>query len=185
MRLISEIIVIRYGHRDVRDYRVTSHCALVARALGAKEIIICGDKDESMKKSVDDVTKRWGGPFKVNFEEEWKKVFKKLRKKNYKIIHLTMYGKNIVEIEKKLKKEEKMAILIGSQKVEREVYEKVDYNIAITHEPHSEIAALAIFLDRYQNGKELTKKFKNGKICIEGQEKGKKVVNLKREGGRR
>ena len=58
---------------------------------------------------------------------------------------------------KKIKKEQKIAVLIGSQKVEREVYEKVDYNIAITHQPHSEIAALAIFLDRYQEGKELEK----------------------------
>jgi len=185
VRLISEIIVIRYGHRDVRDYRVTSHCALVARALGAKEIIVCGDKDESMKKSVDDVTKRWGGPFKVRFEEDWRVVFKKLRKKRFKIAHLTMYGQSITEVEKKLKKEQKIAVLIGSQKVEREVYEKADYNIAITHEPHSEIAALAIFLDHCQNGTELNKKFKNGKIRIEGQKNGKKVVNLKREGGRR
>jgi tRNA (cytidine56-2'-O)-methyltransferase len=185
VRIIREIIVIRYGHRTVRDYRVTSHCALVARALGAKEIIICGDKDESMKKSVDDVTKRWGGPFKVSFEEDWKNVFKKLKKKKIKLAHLTMYGENITGIEKKLKKEQKIAVLIGSQKVEREVYEKVDYNIAITHQPHSEIAALAIFLDRYQEGKELEKKFKNKKICIKGQKNGKKVVNLKRVGSKR
>ena len=85
---------------------------------------------------------------------------------------------------KKLK-EQKIAVLIGSQKVEREVYEKVDYNIAITHQPHSEIAALAIFLDRYQEGKELEKKFKNKKICIKGQKNGKKVVNLKRVGSKR
>ncbi len=91
MRRISEIIVIRYGHRDVRDYRVTSHCALVSRALGAKEIIVCGDKDESMKKSVDDVTKRWGGPFKVSFEEDWRDVFKKLRKKRFMFIVLMDY----------------------------------------------------------------------------------------------
>ncbi len=138
-----------------------------------------------MKKSVDDVTKRWGGPFKVEFEEDWKVTFKKLRKKGYKIVQLTMYGENLNQLEGKIKKIKKIAILIGSQKVEREVYDKVDYNIGIGGQPHSEIAALAIFLDRIQQGKELDKKFKNAKICIEGQERGKKVVNLKREGGRR
>ena len=28
----KDFVVVRYGHRDVRDYRVTSHCALVSRA---------------------------------------------------------------------------------------------------------------------------------------------------------
>lgn len=185
MRKISEIVVIRYGHREVRDFRVTSHCALVARAFGAKEIIICGEDDPSMKKSVDDVTKRWGGPFKVSFEEDWKVIFKKLKQKKYKIAHLTMYGSSISQLDKKIRKDKKIAVLIGSQKVEREVYNKVDYNIAITNQPHSEIAALAVFLDHQQKGTELDKKFKNAKIEIEGQERGKKVVNLKREGSRR
>ena len=60
-----------------------------------------------MKKSVDDVTKRWGGTFKVSFEEDWKNVFKKLKKKKIKLAHRTMYGENITVIEKKLKKEQK------------------------------------------------------------------------------
>jgi predicted SpoU family rRNA methylase len=34
-----EIVVFRYGHRLERDKRTTTHCALVARVLGAKEII--------------------------------------------------------------------------------------------------------------------------------------------------
>jgi tRNA (cytidine56-2'-O)-methyltransferase len=169
----------------VRDYRVTSHCALVARALGAKEIIICGEKDESSKKSVDDVTSRWGGPFKVSFAEDWKTAYRMLKKKGYKIVHLTMYGEGVETKEKEIRKHKKIAIIIGSQKVERDVYEKADYNIGVTGQPHSEIAALAIFLDRVQEGKELNKKFKKAKIRIEGQERGKKVISLKTVGGRK
>jgi tRNA (cytidine56-2'-O)-methyltransferase len=174
-----EIAILRYGHRDVRDYRVTSHCSLVARALGAKEIIVCGDEDKSMKKSVDDVTKRWGGPFKVSFEKSWLNTIKKFRKKGYKIAHLTMYGEQIQDIEKKLQKEKKILIIIGSQKVEREVYENSDFNVSVTKQPHSEIAALAIMLDRIQKGQELEKKFSKAKLEIIPQAKGKKVISLK------
>lgn len=184
-KLIRELIILRYGHRDVRDYRVTSHCSLVARAFGAKEIIVCGDTDPSMKKSVDDITTRWGGPFKVSFEKDWKKTFAKLKKKGFVFVHLTMYGEILTQKEKEITKKQKICVIIGSQKVEREVYEKTDYNIAVTGQPHSEIAALAVFLDRIQEGKEMEKKFKKAKIRILPQERGKKVINLNSLGGRK
>ena len=41
----AKIRVLRFGHRKKRDIRVTSHCALVARAFGAEGIIIDGDND--------------------------------------------------------------------------------------------------------------------------------------------
>ena len=66
-------------------------------------------------------------------------------------------------------------IIVGSEKVPREVYDKADFNIAIGHQPHSEVAALAIFLDRYFEGTELNKKF-DGKLKIQGSSRGKKVV---------
>lgn len=176
--MVKEIIVLRYGHREVRDYRVTSHCALVARAFGAKEIIVCGGKDISMKTSVDDITKRWGGPFTVKFIEEWKDAYKELKKRKFIFVHLTMYGSVLTEKEKEIGKHDKVCVIIGSQKVEREVYDKVNYNISVTSQPHSEIAALAVFLDRIQEGKELTKIFKKGKIQIAPQERGKKVISL-------
>jgi tRNA (cytidine56-2'-O)-methyltransferase len=175
----QEFVVIRYGHREVRDYRVTSHCALVARAFGAKKMVVCESRDETAEKTLEGVTKYWGGDFKVEYEESWAKAAKNLKKKGYKIVHLTMYGLPVQETEEKLGKEKKIAVLIGSQKVERGVYELADYNISITSQPHSEIAALAIFLDRVQKGKELEKEFKKAEHQIVPQEKGKKVLNLK------
>ncbi len=176
---MQEIIIFRYGHRAVRDYRVSSHCSLVARALGAKKIIICGDKDLSMKESVDDINKRWGGKFEVDFVEDWKKEIKKIKKQGYCLIHLTMYGESIVKKEKEIKKQGKICIIIGSQKVEKEVYYLSDYNISITNQPHSEIAALAITIDRLLGGKELTKNFSNAKKQIIPQKQGKQVIDLK------
>jgi len=175
----QDIIVVRYGHRDIRDYRVTSHCALVSRALGASKIIICGAIEESVTNTIKGVNETWGGKFKVEFSDSWEKTTKELKKKGYKIAHLTMYGLPIQEVEDELTKIKKIAVIIGSQKVERGVYETADYNLGVTNQPHSEIAALAIFLDRIQKGKELEKSFAGGRCQIVPQEKGKKVVDLK------
>jgi tRNA (cytidine56-2'-O)-methyltransferase len=175
----QEITIIRYGHRDVRDYRVTGHCGLVARALGAKKMIICGEKDESIANTIKGVNETWGGKFGIEFTESWRNAATKLKKEGNVIVHLTMYGLPVQEVEEKLQKKKKIAIIIGSQKVERGVYELADYNVSVTTQPHSEIAALAVFLDRIQQGKELEARFKGGKREIIPQEKGKKVLNLK------
>jgi len=170
-----EIVVLRYGHRLVRDYRVTSHCCLVARAFGAKKVIIAGDEDKGIGKSVEDIVKRWGGGFKVEFTDSWRKSLEQHKKKGFYSVHLTMYGLSLQKEIGKLRKKGKILLVIGSQKVEKEVYEKSDANIAITGQPHSEIAALAVALDWLQDGKELAKKFSRAKIRIVPQKRGKKV----------
>jgi len=175
----KDIIVFRYGHRTVRDYRVTSHCSLVARAFGANKIIVCGDDDASMKKSVDDITERWGGPFEVTFVDNWEIELPKLQKEGYKLVHLTMYGEQIHKKDKEIAKFDKICIIIGSQKVEREVYHLSDFNISVTNQPHSEIAALAVTLDRIQDGKEFDKKFEKSKTEIIPSKNGKEVIALK------
>lgn len=162
----KKAVVLRYGHRPYRDERVTSHCCLVARALGAKKIIIQGKEEASLKKTVKDIVKRWGGHFKIEFSKSWQKTVKEYKKKGWLVVHLTMYGKPLGNTIKKIRKEKKALVIIGSQKVERDVYKESDYNIAIGKQPHSEIAALAIFLDRFFEGKELNKKFSGGKIVL-------------------
>ena len=171
-----EIVVLRYGHRLVRDYRVTSHCCLVARAFGAKKIIIAGDEDKSIIESVEDVSKRWGGSFKVEFTGSWRKTLTEFRKRGFFLVHLTMYGLQLQKEEKKLRHKKKILIVIGSQKVEKEVYEQSDANISVTGQPHSEIAALAVALDRIQKGQELALRFQKAQIKVVPQEKGKKVA---------
>ena len=42
----SEIEVLRLGHRVGRDPRITTHLALVSRAMGVKKFTLAGDKDE-------------------------------------------------------------------------------------------------------------------------------------------
>jgi len=170
------VCVLRLGHRRVRDQRITSHCALVARAFGAKDLTYSGEKDENLEKSIKKVVEKWGGAFEIKYEKNWKKIIKDWKGR---IVHLTMYGLPFQGSMKEIRKCKKdLLIIVGSEKVPTEVYQLSDWNIAITNQPHSEVAALAVFLDRLFVGKELKKEFKNAKIKIIPQEKGKKTVSL-------
>ncbi|AAL80585.1 tRNA (cytidine(56)-2'-O)-methyltransferase [Pyrococcus furiosus DSM 3638] len=173
------IVVLRLGHRPERDKRVTTHVALTARAFGADGIIIAGEEDEKVKESVEDVVKRWGGSFFIRFEKNWRKEIKEFRGIK---VHLTMYGLHvddiIEDIKAKFREGNDIMVIVGAEKVPREVYELADYNVAIGNQPHSEVAALAVFLDRLLEGKGLKKEFKNAKLRIIPQERGKKVVEV-------
>jgi tRNA (cytidine56-2'-O)-methyltransferase len=169
-----KVWVLRLGHRRVRDQRITSHCALVARAFGAIGVTYSGDKDENLEKSIRKAVERWGGPFEINYEKNWKKIIKLWKGK---IVHLTMYGhpiQTVIDEVKKIKKD--LLVIVGSQHVPGEVYHLSAWNLAVSNQPHSEVAALAIFLDKFFEGKELERNFKNKKIKIIPQERGKKLT---------
>ncbi|MFH1306756.1 MAG: tRNA (cytidine(56)-2'-O)-methyltransferase [Candidatus Micrarchaeota archaeon] len=160
-----DIWVLRYGHRKVRDNRASAHVALVARAFGAKGIIFSGEKDEELVGRIKKVVREWGGEFEVGYEEDWKKIMTRFRQEGACFVHLIMYGVPIEQEIRKIRgKGKKCLVLVGSQKVRPEVYKMADFNISITNQPHSEIAALAIFLDRCYEGKEL-KKAGVGRVC--------------------
>jgi len=65
-------------------------------------------------------------------------------------------------------------IIVGAEKVPPYFYEVADFNVSVTNQPHSEVAALALFLDRYTKGAWQKKKF-DGNIEIIPSNKGKKV----------
>jgi tRNA (cytidine56-2'-O)-methyltransferase len=173
--MVKDVRVLRYGHRIKRDARVTTHCCLVARALGAKEVILAGEKDEKLKKELQAIARKWGGKFKVSLSSSWKKSLKAFQEKGFKVVHLTMYGEPVQKRVKKLRSEKKLLLLVGSQKVPGETYKLSDYNVAVTNQPHSEIAALAVLLHELFQGKELEKKFPGAKMKIVPMEKGKSV----------
>ncbi|MFN3527867.1 MAG: tRNA (cytidine(56)-2'-O)-methyltransferase [Candidatus Altarchaeaceae archaeon] len=173
------ICVLRLGHRYERDKRISTHLCLTSRAFNADKIVF-DVKDERVKKSIDKVVELWGGDFKVEFCEDYKKFIKEF---NGIKVHLTMYGINIDDCIEKIKNSynnldpnsRNLLIIVGGKKVPSDVYFLSDYNVAIGNQPHSEISALAIFLDRFFDKKELKKEF-NGKIKILPQERGKKVI---------
>lgn len=175
-----KISVIRLGHRKERDKRVTSHCFLVARALGAQRGVLCGEEDANVLESIRDVTKQWGGKFNITYSPSWKKTLFAAKRQGYCSVHATMYGEPIEQKATELSKKKKIAIIIGAEKVPAEVYRMCDYNVSVTNQPHSEIAALTLILDRIQTGRALGKKFAHARIVITPQAYGKKVTKNKK-----
>ena len=167
------IAVLRMGHRPQRDKRITTHVCLVARAFGADGVFLWR-KDEKIKENMDKLRKTWGGDFFVEFKSykkvlsEWKGI----------IIHLTMYGEKIDKIDeiREKCKDKDILIVVGAEKVPPEVYEKADYNISIGSQPHSEVAALAVFLDRFFKGRYLYREFEDAKMKIIPSPMGKSVI---------
>lgn len=173
-----EIEIVRIGQRIVRDDRVTTHVALVSRAFGAS-IIFMNEVNPEIKDTLEKVNDTWGGNFSIKFEENLRKIVKEKKAEGCKIVHLTMYGENINDAEHKLQKEEKLVIVVGAEKVPREIYELADYNVAVGNQPHSEISALAIVLDRIQAGEQFKKEFADAKRRIIPTKQGKDVIVTK------
>jgi tRNA (cytidine56-2'-O)-methyltransferase len=174
------VVVLRWGHRPIRDSRLTSHVALTARALGAAGFLLSDLFDEKIKKTVEKVGNNWGGEFTFEMGPSWKSIVKNWRAKGGIVVHLTAYGENIQtsDVLNRIKHSGKDAlIIVGSQKVPSEFFsdEVSDFNVAVGNQPHSECAALALFLDRFFEGKELDKIFQNAKTTIIPQERGKKT----------
>ena len=176
-----KVFVLRWGHRPKRDLRLTTHVALTARALGASGFILSDIEDEKIKATVEKVVKNWGGPFHFEMGTSWKKVVKEWKAKGGIVVHLTAYGENIEtsDVLQRIKALNRdVLVIVGSQKVPGEFFSETvsDFNVAVGNQPHSECASLAVFLDRFFGGKELTKTFENAKLEIVPQKRGKKVI---------
>jgi len=169
------IEVVRIGQRVVRDDRVTTHVALVARAFGANTILMT-EVNPEIKDTLKKINNTWGGDFSIEFIDNWKSVIKKKKENGFKIVHLTMYGEKINDIQSDLRKEENLVIVVGAEKVPREIFEFADYNVGVGSQPHSEISALAILLDRIQMGSQFNRVFSGAKRKIIPAKKGKTVV---------
>ncbi|MHC1631474.1 MAG: tRNA (cytidine(56)-2'-O)-methyltransferase [Methanotrichaceae archaeon] len=168
-----QIVVLRLGHRPERDKRITTHVGLVARAFGADEMLLAG-QDEKVVQSLRDVVDRWGGDFQIKSEVIWKKEVRRWKESKGTVVHLTMYGSSLSDVIEDIRQDENIMVVVGAEKVPAEMYQLADWNVGIGDQPHSEVAALAIFLDRLQEGQELDKKFE-GKIQISPSERSKNV----------
>ncbi len=174
--------MLRYGHRPGRDKRITTHVALVARAFGANGFILTDVVDKKIMETVRKVEGRWGGKLHVEMGVDHRKYMEKWKRENGIIVHLTMYGLHIDNVIDKIRNTNKdLLIVVGAEKVPRYFYDIADYNVAIGHQPHSEVAALAVFLDRLFEGRELHLSFPNAKVIIEPCAHGKKVINVGEE----
>lgn len=177
---MRQIVVLRLGHRLGRDQRMTTHVGLTARAFGANGMLIT-TKDWAIEKNMDDITRRWGGKFFVKSGIKWRGEIREWKRRGGKVCHLTMYGINLPDVIDDVRAAGDLLIVVGAEKVPAEIYDLVDWNIAIGSQPHSEVAALAIFLDRLQRGEELSRIFKGGKLQIVPRERNKEVRRVSHE----
>jgi tRNA (cytidine56-2'-O)-methyltransferase len=174
-----KVLVLRLGHRPERDKRITTHVFLVARAFGAHGAFYSGRRDEKVEISVKKVVESWGGPFSVEYIDNWIDKIKEWRKIGGEVIHLTMYGLPINEVIQRIRESKRdKLIIVGGEKVPNIVYELADWNVSITSQPHSEVGALSVFLHLLYMGSELKKEFKDARIKIIPQAKGKKVIKI-------
>jgi tRNA (cytidine56-2'-O)-methyltransferase len=173
------IKILKLEHRPLRDKRITTHCALVSRAFRANEFYYSGIEDNVFEKNIRSICQQWGGFFKTKYLEEPEEFVE-----NFKgiIIHLTMYGEQIVEKIEAIKKDylkKDLLVIVGGPKVNKFYYQKANYNISVTNQPHSEVAAIAILLNFLNPEALYLENFKNNKIKLTPDKEGKKVTSLK------
>lgn len=126
-----------------RDPRLTTHLALAARALGAERMYL-HPPDPDLAERIARVDASWGGSFGVIGVDQWKPL---VRSWPGAVVHLTMYGLPLERVEPILRTFDDLLLVVGGAKVPSELYRMAQFNVGVGHEPHSEVAALAVTLD--------------------------------------
>jgi tRNA (cytidine56-2'-O)-methyltransferase len=164
---MGKLIVLRIGHRFFRDSRVTTHVCLTARALGADGIIIADKHDKTVESTIREVAKRFGGDFSIESGKPWRRTILDWRDMGGKIVHLTAYGLKLPDVIQEINTANRdILIVVGSEKMPGEVFKLADWNVSITSQPMSEVAALAVFLDWHLENHAFEKVFPRGEIRI-------------------
>jgi len=174
---MKDVRVLRLGHRPERDQRVTTHVGLTARALGARGMYLAG-RDAGIVAGIRDVVSRWGGDFFVEDGVPWKKCIREWKASGGVVVHLTMYGEPVQERVADIRENDRILVVVGAEKVPGEIYLLADYNIAVTNQPHSEVAGLAVFLDRLFEGRELAWEFAGARIRVVPSPRGKRCEEI-------
>ncbi|WP_254767337.1 tRNA (cytidine(56)-2'-O)-methyltransferase [Salinilacihabitans rarus] len=174
-----EVAVLRLGHRPGRDERMTTHVGLTARALGADRVLFPENAAGALE-TVADITDRFGGPFEAELTDSPRGV---VRNWEGLVVHLTMYGERVQDVEAELRAaradaDEPLLVVVGAEKVPFDVYEAADWNVGVTNQPHSEVAGLAVFLDRLFEGRELDREWEDADRRVVPRETGKRVVDV-------
>ena len=177
--LAEKIVVLRLGHRIPRDLRVTTHVCLTARAFGADRVILADVIDTTLERTVRDVSKRFGGSFQIQMGEPWRQVMKEWKAQGGDVVHLTAYGMPLLQAihDIRISRNPKL-VVVGASKVPGEVFELATWNVAVTNQPISEVSALAVFLDRYFEGRQFSTEFGDAELKIVPSARGKQVVDL-------
>ncbi len=174
----ADVTVLRLGHRPGRDERMTTHVGLTARALGADRVVLAGSARDR-RDAIEEITDRFGGPFTVGettstqqFVTDWEGS----------VCHLTMYGLPVQSVMPEIRERHaagtRLLVVVGASKVPFDVYDDAEWNVAVTNQPHSEVAALAVTLDRLFQGRELDREWIGADRRVVPESTGKSVVDV-------
>mgnify|MGYP001030124657 FL=1 len=179
----ARIAVLRLGHRKGRDPRITTHLALVARAFGADEFYLAGDEDAEMFATLSAVGERFGAALKMQHVKSPMALIKRWTRRDAgdgepgTAAHLTMYGERFRAVIPTMPRNRPLLVVVGGTKVPAEVFECCQFNVAIGNQPHSEVAALALFLDEWGGDIDVAERFKDGRLEIVPSKDGKVVID--------
>lgn len=170
--------VLRLGYRKGRDPRITTHLALVARAMGADGFLLAGDEDKEMFDNLNSVSERFGGDLETSHVKGMSHLKKHVQDGGV-AVHLTMYGEPFRKAIPKIRRDRPVVIVVGGAKVPGDVFKICQHNVAVGNQPHSEVAALALFMDAWFGESASEKKFEDARLIIEGTNDGKLVHEMK------
>ena len=181
----NDVIILRLGYRLGRDPRITTHLALVARALGANKFLFSGDEDKRLSENISSVNERFGGEMVVGHLKSPMAWLKKFVREGVDgslpgtAVHLTMYGAPYQNVTPTIRRDRPLVVIVGGAKVPSEVFQISQYNLAVGNQPHSEVAALALFLDGWYGTGSISRKMDGGELIINPSNHGKDVTDNK------
>lgn len=171
---MSDVTLLRLGHRPQRDKRLSTHVCLTARAFGAQRVVF-PQLDGDVVDTVEDVDDRFGGTLTLEEEPSWRPL---IRDWEGVSVHLTMYGERHHEVLGDVGAAEEVLVVVGASKVPREVFDLVDLNVAVGNQPHSEVAALGVLLHEVIGPEALFAEREGAKIRVLPSARGKRVERL-------
>jgi tRNA (cytidine56-2'-O)-methyltransferase len=101
--------------------------------------------DPALAERLRRVVDGWGGSFEIVPAPDWRKV---VRSHRGTVVHLTMYGLPLARVLPRLRRGGEILFVVGGAKVPADLYRLAGVNVAVGHQPHSEVAALAVALER-------------------------------------
>ncbi|MAX46001.1 MAG: tRNA (cytidine(56)-2'-O)-methyltransferase [Euryarchaeota archaeon] len=172
--------VLRLGYRKGRDPRITTHLALVARAMGADGFLLAGDEDREMFENLNSVSERFGGDLETEHVSGMGHLKRHVANGGV-AVHLTMYGEPFRKAIPKIRRDRPVVIVVGGAKVPGDVYKICQHNVSVGNQPHSEVAALALFMDAWFGESASERNFDDARLIIEGTNDGKLVHDMREE----
>jgi tRNA (cytidine56-2'-O)-methyltransferase len=127
--------------------------------------------DPELATRVEAVGRRWGGSFVVVPAAEWRSV---IRSFDGPVVHLTMYGLPAERVLPRIARAAHVLLVVGGAKVPPDLYRLATHNVAVGHQPHSEVAAVAVMLERLR-GLPSARPWPRAQQVIVPQARGKRV----------